>query len=85
MQSVWLCSKMHRAKPCVRDGRGAQRSRVRSTRDGTPGQPARAVLFMPTKSVKIWWDCNIRNVHGCAFSKIPQSATVQAILAGVLL
>ena len=45
MQSVWFCSKMHGTKPRVRDGRGAQRSRVRSTRDGTPGQPARAVYI----------------------------------------
>ena len=38
-----ICSVQYGAKACVRDGRGAQRSRVRSTRDETPVQPARAL------------------------------------------
>ena len=35
-------------------------------KDDTPAKPDRALLVMPAKSVKIWRDCNIRNVHGCA-------------------
>ena len=38
-----LCILQYVPQASVRDGRGAQRSRVRSTRDGTPAQPARAL------------------------------------------
>ena len=43
--------------------------RHRRTTD-SPAKPARALSCMPAKSVKIWRDCNIRNVHRCASSKI---------------
>ena len=47
---IGTCSVQYVPKPRVRDGRGAQRSRVRSTRDGTPGQPARA-LFVYARQI----------------------------------